>query len=520
VIKKLKKWGWCNDEICFAIMMANSESNKNEDEKNELCCDTWGTSPEENKMLEYWLQNNFNLIFNPVKSSGTIIVKNRHSFNFELGKLSHISIINNNETLDLIIRQHGTSRFLDEYNKKNFNSVEQLWSNIDDCYCWTNQIINMDKHRAISIAIYNKNETTNKDEWEILSIYTFDNPLRKNVENVIEYFKNNNIPVNMLTGDSRDTAEDVARIIGFPEISMNIQKQNDIHKALDESINSKHSVSIEGNVLETLLEENNELMKQFLNNKSMYKIIYKANKKTKENVVKNTKNPLYTGDAKNDELAIKNAFVGIALEHGAETCKLYSAINITQPIDLIDLLTNNGYKDMLLTGGQNLFKDVCFFGGLICGCLIIGIHYNKFEFLNNSYLYKDVWNPLSMLMISSIEYTISSIAYASSNCTKKKNSSFVLTLLAIINKIMGFCIGICFGWIIKNYFSIFRYDKLVIHAINIIILIKHSLHCLNFNKVGTQIISNSNCIIGFMLNILDSLQFRILLYLFFCLVNM
>jgi magnesium-transporting ATPase (P-type) len=528
IFKKLKELGWQENEICFAIMMSNSESNENEEHDNTC----WGTSPEENKMLNYWLQNGIKLIFNPVKSSGTIIfkyndnperkiiIKNRQAFNFEFGKLSHITIVNNTEHLDLIVRQHGTSRFIDEYAKNTSKSVEQLWTSIDDCYNWAIQIITMDKHRAISIGTYNKNEITNKDEWEILSIYTFDNPLRKNVNCVIDYFNKNNIPVNILTGDSRDTAEDIAKIIGFADIATNIKTYNDIQKILKDSLAIKQTISIEGCILENLLKENNDLMQKFLNNRSICKVIYKANKKTKETIVFNTRNCLYTGDAKNDELAIKNAYVGIALNHGAETCKLYSSITIEQPMDLIDLMITNGYKDMLLTGGQQLFKDVCFFGGLICGCLIVGIHYNKFEFLNGSYLYKDVWNPLSMLMISSIEYTLSSIAYASSNCTKKRNSSFVLIMLSMLNKICGFSIGICVGWIIKNYLLIFNYNKLIIHAINIIILLKHSLHCLNFNKTGTQIISNSNGIVGFILNIIDSLQFRIILYLFFCLINM
>ena len=44
-------------------------------------------------------------------------------------------------------------------------------------------------------------------------------------------------------------------------------------------------------------------------------------------------------------------------------------------------MDNNGYKDMLLIGGQKILKDVCFLGGLICGCLLVGVHLNHFEFL-------------------------------------------------------------------------------------------------------------------------------------------
>jgi hypothetical protein len=209
------------------------------------------------------------------------------------------------------------------------------------------------------------------------------------------------------------------------------------------------------------------------------------------------------------------------LEHGAETCKLYSSVCIKHPYDLIDILNHNGYKDMLLIGGQKIFKDVCFISGLICGCLVVGIHLNNFEFMNHSLLYKDVWNPIPMLMISSIQYSSSVIGYASSDCydSRKKNSSIYLIFLAIFNNITGLGIGVGISWIIKNYLVMFNFNVYILHMINFIMILKHSFHCVAKKKIfGNQLISSGNKTIGFIMNIIDSVPFRLLLYFVFCII--
>jgi hypothetical protein len=53
----------------------------------------------------------------------------------------------------------------------------------------------------------------------------------------------------------------------------------------------------------------------------------------------------------------------------------------------------------------------------------------------------------------------------------------------------------------------------------IIILVKHSLHCAKTDRMfGTQLISNSNKKMGFAMNIIDSIPFRMLLYFLFCFI--
>lgn len=533
IFQKLKNLDWNKDEILFALTMANSESNLYEN-SNGQDFKVYGTSPEENKMLEYWyITKKVKLIFNPIKPSGHVsfkfpertekifYIKNRNPYNFENGKISIITFFDEEKNKhDFIIRQHGTSRFLDNYIKEKKHSSDILSSLSDEDIVsldWAYYISKNDKRRSISVAI-----SIGDNKWELVSIYTFENPLRRKINDVMIFFRDKNIPCSILTGDSRETAEEIAKEAGFPEHIYNITCDNDILNLSNTVKNHKITISIDANLLNNILNESENTGEYLLNNNNIFKIIYKASKTTKEKVVMNTNNCLYTGDAKNDELAIKKAYVGISLKHGADTCKLYSSICISEPYDLIDLLESNGYKDMLLIGGQKIFKDVCFIGGVICGCLIVGIYKNNLEFVGNSLLYKDVWDPLPMLMISSIQYTTSVIGFASSNCYNSKtllNSNLILGILAFINNIFGLVIGTVISLFLKNYLNIFYFDSAILHIINLIILFKHSIHKINSNKMfGNQKISNSSKIIGFGMNIIDSFLFRLILYFVFCVI--
>lgn len=558
VFKKLEFLKWSQEEIIFALTMANSESNivfendNKEETKKSSGIKIWGISPEENKILEHWYQNKkVKLIFNPIKSPGkikfqfpnhperTIIIKNRYPYNFDTGKVAIINLQNENKICELIIRQHGTSRFLEYMKIKKQSSSEFLHSlcsgmSLDEPYNlslnWADYVTKNDKRRSMSIAVaiidencqHHGEQNCSNNNWEIISVYTFENPLREQMSNVINFFKDKHLPCSILTGDGQETSEDIARKAGFPDNIYNARTEDNIRTYLELSKNHKISISIEAAMLSDVLNNTENLADELLNNKNIFKIIYKASKNIKEQVVINTENCLYIGDAKNDELAIQKAYVGACLNHGAEICRLYASINIKQPLDLIDILNNNGYKDMLLIGGQKILKDVCFLGGLICGCLVIGIHLNHFEFLNQSVLYKDVWNPLPMLMISSILYTTSVIGYASSNCydsTKNKDSDVILAIYSMFNNLSGFLLGTFIAWIIKNYLVFLHFDTTILHAITGIILIKHSIQCIKTEKMfGTQLISNSNKKIGFIMNIMDSVPFRMLLYFIFCFI--
>ena len=119
----------------------------------------------------------------------------------------------------------------------------------------------------------------------------------------------------------------------------------------------------------------------------------------------------------------------MSLRHGSEICKIKSDLILTSPVDIEGILCDNGYRDMLLVGGERLLEDICWMGGLTAGFLVIGFYNNSYRFLQNSILYIDTWRPLPMLIISSIEYTLSVMGYASSNANrlKYKNNRIVLS---------------------------------------------------------------------------------------------
>ena len=92
---------------------------------------------------------------------------------------------------------------------------------------------------------------------------------------------------------------------------------------------------------------------------------------------------------------------------------------------------------------------------------------------------------------------------------------------------MGLFIGITIGWIVKIKLSMYNWSIIILHMLDILILIKHSYHCIIIDKKQIPRISNGifgNQIIpfdskysklGFFLNIIDSIPFRILLYAIF-----
>mgnify|MGYP000751629295 FL=1 len=182
---------------------------------------------------------------------------------------------------------------------------------------------------------------------------------------------------------------------------------------------------------------------------------------------------------------------------------------------------------MLLVGGERLLEDVCYMGGLTAGCLVIGIYQNEYRFLSDSILYIDTWKPLPMLIISSIEYTLSVIGYASSNCNSNNYKKKSIVISSTYWHIIGLLIGISFAWIVKSKFTNYNWSTTILHILDILILLKHSYHCLiidnnqvsrQYNGIlGNQIVPSTNNYskMRMCLNVLDSIPFRIFLYLIF-----
>ena len=169
-------------------------------------------------------------------------------------------------------------------------------------------------------------------------------------------------------------------------------------------------------------------------------------------------------------------------------------------------------------------------GGLTAGCLVIGLHRHGFQFLQNSPLYLETWKPLPMLVVSSFQYTISALAYASADCEGASHCWRCLASSCARWHIVGLLFGMLLGWVIKNWVPSANYSYLVLHALDITVLTKHSWHCWYPKQprlakrrggglLGNQVFSDTSERIGFILCILDSIPARCLLYGIFSLLG-
>lgn len=491
IIQQYNINNWNILEIEFAITMANSESNINSSS-------VWGTSPEENYILDYWIQKGFKLIFNPLSNFNElqfqlydgpirrITIIERLPYTFENGKIAKIKL----NDFYLTIRQHGNDFFDSTYH------------------------IN-DKRRIISIAV------NIDDHWSVITNYIFENPLRENIIDTIQFLGKMNIKSSILTGDGREAAENIAKNIGF---SLDDLLRLDKYNSQDINDNIL-TISINGDILEYYINNHKDYIIKLLCSKKYNKILYRIPNYLKQIVISLIPKTIYMGDASNDALALKEAYIGICLSHGANICKLNSDIIIDEPKYILDILKTNGYKDMLVIGGQRLLKDVCWFGGLCIGSLLICIHINKFKFLNNSILYEDVWDVFVMMFISSFQYSISVLAYISSDCHQPKLNNTNLIFYSIVNIIYGLILGLSISWFIKNLDFFYKINLVILHMINMLMLFRHSIHCLKSKNIrqydgvfGNQYCGYNKSIIIFLLNILDSIPFRIILYFFFYII--
>lgn len=282
------------------------------------------------------------------------------------------------------------------------------------------------------------------------------------------------------------------------------------------------TISISGDIINYYLHHNPELLITLLNSNNYNKILYRVPNHLKQKIVKLIPKTLYIGDASNDALALKDSYIGVCLSHGADICKLNSDIIMDEPKYLLDIINQNGYKDMIIIGGQRLLQDICWFGGLVSGFLLTGIHINKFQFLQNSILYQDTWDTLTMIFISSFQYSFSVISYSSSDCSPNKITDTRLSLYSIYNIVFGLLLGLFISWCLKTINIFSRIDLVLLHTINIIMLFRHSIHCITSKQKRTYdgLFSNqqwgyNKSIIIFLMNILDSIPFRVVLYCIF-----
>ncbi len=522
--------GWTPEELQFALTMANNECNINP--KTDR---VWGTSPEESEMVNYWRDHYPDLSFtNPLRDTGVLTfclggeqrrleITDRKPYRFGVGKLAVIIIHGDKDRLTLRVRQDGTSHIIGV-----LPSQAREWS--ETCE-------RDDPRRSISIAFQlDQSEETEmtSDTVHLLSIYSFENPLRPDIVPLIQFIASQGLPPYILTGDGAEAAEEVSRRAGFPSQyhRLCLANQGDQGFGCLTRPDGRYTISIEGRYLESWLQEDPDSATTFLNQDNEPKVIYRASKTIKEQVAKAISRGLYVGDAANDALAIQHSYLGVALRHGADICRLNADLTMISPPDLMGLLEKNGFRDMFLAGGERLLEDVCWMGGLTAGCLVVGLHRHGFTFLAGSPLYLDTWKPLPMLFVSSLQYTISVLAYASADCESQSHCWRCLASHSARWHILGLMVGMTVAWTVKNCYPEGNFSYLVLHALDIIILTKHSWHCLVQSRpriaprrsgglFGNQRFGQTpqEQRFGFVLSILDSVPARCLLYGVFTLLG-
>ena len=105
------------------------------------------------------------------------------------------------EVVDVCVRQDGTSFLADQLNPYERD--------------WVKKIERVDPKRSMSIS-YNIIDNTNiNDNWNILSVYSFDNPLREGIPELMENTIKRNLRPCILTGDGREAAEEVGKRCGL-----------------------------------------------------------------------------------------------------------------------------------------------------------------------------------------------------------------------------------------------------------------------------------------------------------------
>jgi phosphoglycolate phosphatase-like HAD superfamily hydrolase len=482
--------GWKSEEVKLAIIFANNET------RFGVNRELWGTSPEEIEICRHEIPLELDL-YNPLQTSRqasrqtsiqarlqfrwdtespmrSVDIVKRHPYRFGEGKQAEIRI----GEITLHVRQDGSSCIASSLDKE----TEE----------WLNEIQRSDPQRSMTIAWH---EGEDGREHACVA-YSFRNPLRPGVKETIEYFRKCGQTAMILTGDGKEAAEWVAEQAGFP---MEAISDPPVYTAA-----GSHLQKLSDGELTTLLES------------PIPKVIYRAPRDLKGRMARLQSLmgvALYVGDAANDAVAIESASVGVCLRHGAAASLHGADVVIESPCDLVDILREGGYADRLVVGGGRLLSDVCWMGGLTAGCLVVGLHHHGFRYLESAPLFLDAWDPLPMLFLSSFQYSISVIAYSASECGTHGR---ITASGCLMDHIGGLVLGVIMGWGIRRYSiaTAHPYGGVILYWIDLAMLCRHSLPCISSRGGGfsRSPLPSNNRVLGGVLNLLDSLPFRIILY--------
>lgn len=268
--------------------------------------------------------------------------------------------------------------------------------------------------------------------------------------------------------------------------------------------------------------------------------MFRANEKVKKLVTVEARSlgpVMHIGDAANDAPALGAADVGVCMQHGADVSLAQAKIVIHTPQDLVDVMSPNGFADMIVVGSQRLFCDICALVGFTASVYLFGVFDKNFGLLTDKRtgktlpMFQDIWKDEHYWLMSNL-YMVSLFPYATAECRwHKRMGIFEMTLTSALWMLGSLAGGMVVGYLIKNWSSTQDYGFVAVHTIMGMYLIKHSWHCiLRHQRVDIKAIADQRTSVGFgphfrskhasdlvcrILSRLDSVMFRILLYWFF-----
>ena len=255
--------------------------------------------------------------------------------NYDINNLiANIANNDGNITDKALIKRFGKENNLEVVNHIPFTSKNKYSSTTfkDGTYCLgaleylTNKKVEdyneLNKHIEIGyriltlVKVENKfNKNTNK----ILAFVVLKDNVRKNAKDTLEYFKQQNVEIKIISGDNPITVSNILKQLDFDDYDKYIS-------GLD-------------------LPETYEELKKIVNDYTIYGRVTPEQKRNIIKALKETKTVGMIGDGVNDILALKEANCGIALASGVGAARNVSEIVLTdEDFGILPSIVNEGRR--------------------------------------------------------------------------------------------------------------------------------------------------------------------------------